>query len=97
MSAQMTLEDYAKEKKRQMPPLRKAIETYMLSHCEYRTPYQIQNYLRQLGYVEGTSDACITARLRDLRKPQFGNFTVDKQIVRKGCGMCEYRVSRKSV
>jgi hypothetical protein len=48
--------------------------------------------LDEIGvYVKG-SEAAISARLRDLRKPKFGGYVVDRQNV--GGGVWRYRVTR---
>ncbi len=43
--------------------------------------------------VEGASESGISARIRDLRKPEFGGYTIDRQ--RRGDpkrGLHEYRL-----
>ena len=45
--------------------------------------------LRELATATGGSEAAVSARLRDLRKPRFGGHTVDRQHV--GNGLWEYR------
>jgi hypothetical protein len=48
---------------------------------------------RTLGQVEaqtGAPQASVSARLRDLRKPKFGGYTVERRYV--GEGVWEYRV-----
>lgn len=67
------------------------IRDYMLRHGDWRTPYEIREQLLIQGFHTNLSDAGITARLRDLRKIQFGAYQVDKRI-RKGSNSREYRV-----
>ena len=51
---------------------------------------------RTLGEIQafaGGSESALSARLRDLRKPRFGAWIVDRRRIRKGtCGLWEYRV-----
>lgn len=68
------------------------IRDYMLSHGDWRTPYEIREQLIIQGFHTNLSDAAITARLRDLRKAQFGSYQVDKRI-RKGTHSREYKVA----
>ena len=46
--------------------------------------------LQRIATVIGKSEAGISARLRDLRKPQFGAYQVDKRRV--AGGLWEYRL-----
>lgn len=46
--------------------------------------------LRQLADRVGGSEASVSARLRDLRKPRFGGFTVSRRRV--AGGLYEYRL-----
>lgn len=48
--------------------------------------------LAEISAATGAPEASVSARLRDLRKPHFGGFTVDEQFVSKG--LHRYRVSR---
>lgn len=51
--------------------------------------------LRQIAYVVGGSEAGISARLRDLRKPKFGGYLVERRRSRDAAadaGLWEYRV-----
>lgn len=45
--------------------------------------------LRELAKATGGSEAAVSARLRDLRKPRFGGHTVERQYV--GNGLWMYR------
>lgn len=45
--------------------------------------------LRELATVTGGSEAAVSARLRDLRKPRFGGHTVERRYV--VAGLWEYR------
>lgn len=47
--------------------------------------------LRELHNLAGGSEAGISARLRDLRKPRFGGYQVDRRRVEGG--LFEYRIS----
>lgn len=48
--------------------------------------------LGEIAALVGGSEAGISARLRDLRKPQFGEYVVDRR--RRDGGLFEYRVRR---
>jgi len=51
--------------------------------------------LSEIEYKTGDPQASISARLRDLRKPRFGGYTVDRR--RRGTktrGLFEYRLSK---
>lgn len=52
-----------------------------------------QEIIRELLEEDGTlvSDACITSRIRDLRKKPFGGFKVHGRP-RKGCTAWEYQL-----
>lgn len=54
------------------------------------TPAEV---IRQLKSEDGEmrSDSCITARIRDLRKPEFGGFTVNSRK-RSGSRAWEYQL-----
>lgn len=50
---------------------------------------------RSLGTISAAvhgSEASVSARLRDLRRPRFGGYTVDRRRVDGGNGLHEYRV-----
>jgi hypothetical protein len=49
--------------------------------------------LRELGERLADSDASVSARLRDLRKPKFGGWTVERQRVPGGNGLHRYRLA----
>lgn len=46
--------------------------------------------LRELAQRTGGSEAAVSARVRDLRKPKFGGHTVDLRYVQNG--LWEYRL-----
>jgi hypothetical protein len=48
--------------------------------------------LEALRHAIGGSEAGISARIRDLRKPQFGNHTVERRRVSSGRGLWEYKL-----
>lgn len=47
----------------------------VMDRGEYVTPFAIQSSIR-VKYGVQVSDSAITARIRDLRKPQFGGHTI---------------------
>ena len=57
---------------------------------EWLTPYEIVRAL-QRKHNEWHSDSGVTARIRDLRKPRFGGFIIDKRL-REGSRSFEYRL-----
>jgi hypothetical protein len=46
--------------------------------------------LRQIESAVGGTEASVSARLRDLRKPKFGGFTVEREY--RGKGLFVYRM-----
>jgi hypothetical protein len=55
------------------------------------TPWDLINKLASKEiYV---SDASVTARLRDLRKPRYGAWSIEKRRI-ENCGAYEYRLGR---
>jgi hypothetical protein len=46
--------------------------------------------LSELAQITGDPPASVSARLRDLRKPSFGNHVVERRYVRRG--LFEYRL-----
>ena len=46
--------------------------------------------LRQIAQETGDPEASVSARLRDLRKPQFGGYAVERHSL--GGGRWEYRI-----
>lgn len=48
-------------------------------------------YLRQLAAATGDPEASVSARIRDLRKPQFGRHLVESEFVSKG--LWRYRLT----
>jgi len=71
------------------------IRDYMLQHGQWRTPYEIRDYLIGIGFHTNLSDAGITARLRDLRKPKYGSYDVPQPRIRKGTLSREYVVRER--
>lgn len=49
--------------------------------------------LNGVSLITGDEPQSISARLRDLRKPKFGGFTVQRRYVKRG--LHEYRLVRK--
>lgn len=70
-----------------------AVKAIMLDG-EWRTFDKIKSHLA-LCYSLSASEASISARLRDLRKPKFGGFTVERKRMRES-GLWAYRVVRPS-
>lgn len=64
-----------------------AVRDYMNSHNDWRTLKQISTNLNS------APEASVSARLRDLRKPKFGGFTVLRRRVTGG--LYEYRIEEK--
>ena len=50
--------------------------------------------LKRISVVTSCPEASISARLRDLRKPRFGEHTVERRRRAEGAGTWEYRVTR---
>ena len=61
---------------------------------KWRTLFQLQNALSAKG-IQAT-EAGVSARLRDLRKPQFGGHTVQRERVRNAPGLWRYRLAPKA-
>ena len=61
-----------------------AVRSYMLGHGWVT--------LGQIVAAVGGSAPGVSARLRDLRKPRFGGYTVERRYVADG--LWEYRVAR---
>ena len=69
------------------------LTTQMLRVCAFMTDGKWRT-LREIGEAVEAPEASVSARLRDLRKPRFGGFTVDRR--RRGVedkGLFEYRVA----
>ena len=62
-----------------------AVRCIMLEHSAWFT-------LSNLSYLTGYPEASVSARLRDLRKPKFGSFNVERKYVERG--LWAYRVTR---
>lgn len=48
--------------------------------------------LHELALLAGGSEASVSARLRDLRKPKFGGHTIERRYIADG--LWEYRFTR---
>jgi hypothetical protein len=48
--------------------------------------------LREISKATGHPEASVSARLRDLRKPKFGGFTVERRALSKG--LWQYRMGK---
>jgi hypothetical protein len=57
---------------------------------EWWAPWELCNAILS-RYALKVSDSSITARLRDLRKPQYGGHSIDKRR-REGSAAFEYRI-----
>ena len=60
----------------------------LMQDSEWRTLSEIARYT-------GDSEASISARLRDLRKPKFGGLTVNRR--RRSQGLHEYQVLQEGM
>lgn len=58
---------------------------------EWRTLYQLRQAVYTRHNVDST-EAGLSARLRDLRKPQHGGRTVERERVRETSGLWRYRL-----
>ena len=82
--------DAAKDKKRLTGQL--AYVEFVMADRHWRTFDEIRTLIRgHSGKLP--SEASISARLRDLRKPQFGGYLVERR--RRAPGLHEYRVIKK--
>jgi len=71
------------------PKIREVIRD-LLSRGHHYSTYEIQGYLQiMLGRL--ISESAVSARVRDLRKPQYGGYNVISRP-RHGCSAWEYRV-----
>ncbi len=66
------------------------VRSILLSDTFWWTPWGIQHELQRRG-AGLRSDSCITARLRDLRKSQYGSHIIEKRK-REGSRAYEYRL-----
>lgn len=64
--------------------LRERVRRYMVGHGDWKT-------LRDIQQNCGGSEAGCSARLRDLRHPEFGGLTVEHR--RLDTGVWEYRIT----
>jgi hypothetical protein len=62
----------------------------LLSRGHHYSTYEIQGYL-QITLGRLISESAVSARVRDLRKPQFGGYTVMSRP-RHGCSAWEYSI-----
>jgi hypothetical protein len=62
----------------------------VLSRGYAYSTYEIQGYL-QITLGRMISESAVSARIRDLRKPQFGGYTVISRP-RHGCTAWEYQI-----
>ncbi len=76
--------DPDKDKERLTSQLKRV--TFLMSDGEWRTLQEIT------AAVDGSSEAGISARLRDLRKPKFGGYLVEKRRVEEDKGTWIYRL-----
>jgi hypothetical protein len=67
-----------------------AVRDYMLRADGWRT-------LDEISRITGAPPASVSARLRDLRRPASGGYTVERRRRRPGGGLYEYRVSSPTV
>lgn len=71
-----------------MKPTVHSIILDLLSRGSWYAPFEVRLQLRLAGFLDIEA---VTARMRDLRKPQFGRHSVKKQR-RAGTTYFEYRV-----
>ena len=64
----------------------------VMSDGQWRTFAEIQARLEGMEIL--ASEAGVSARLRDLRKPKFGGFVVEKR--RRSAGVWEYRLGDRA-
>jgi RIO-like serine/threonine protein kinase len=62
------------------------VQRYMLQESDHQW-----RSLREISQFTEMPEASISARLRDLRKPRFGGYLVERR--RRSAGTFEYRVS----
>lgn len=64
----------------------------VMLQSEWATPYEIQ---RTIERVSGAwhSDSSITARMRELRRPEYGGYDVERRK-REGTKSFEYRLQK---
>lgn len=69
-----------------------AVILHLLSRNVYYAPHEVQLQLTLCGCH--VSPEATTARMRDLRKPQYGRHNLVKRV-RKGTGYFEYCISNQ--
>jgi hypothetical protein len=62
-----------------------------MSRGEWVTPYSVQSSIR-VKYGRQVSDSAITARIRELRRPEYGGHTVESRPVGGDSKAHEYRM-----
>ena len=62
----------------------------LLSRGQHYSTYEIQGYL-QITLGRCISESAVSARVRDLRKPQYGGYNVISRP-RSGCTAWEYQI-----
>jgi hypothetical protein len=65
----------------------------LLSRGHWYSTYEVAGYL-QITAGRLISESAASARIRDLRKPQFGGYTV-KSRPRNGCSAWEYQLVKE--
>lgn len=53
--------------------------------------------LSEISAMTSAPEASVSARLRDLRRPEFGGLTVDRKRCGEGRGTFQYRVDPSSI
>jgi hypothetical protein len=76
--------DPAKDKERLTSQLQRVAA--IMSDGQWRTLQQITEV------IDGSSEAGISARIRDLRKPKFGGYLVEKKRIEEDKGTWAYRL-----
>jgi hypothetical protein len=71
------------------PKIREVIRDLLSRGNAYST-YEVAGFL-EITIGRRISESAVSARIRDLRKPQFGGYTV-KSRPRQGCTAWEYRI-----
>lgn len=71
------------------PKIREVIRD-LLSRGSNYTTYEVAGYL-EIVIGRRLSESAVSARIRDLRKPQFGGYKV-KSKPRHGCSAWEYSI-----
>ena len=64
----------------------------VMADLNWWTPWEIREQMQKRWRLYA-SDSAVTARLRDLRKPMFGGYVVEKRKGKNGAGWYEYRLA----